>query len=136
MGRYNEALADLDRAIQLNPEDDWFRYQRALALHCRGDTVRAVDEIESAVAMVTETLKSANFNHHDAYNIGVYFAALRDYEGARNTFRNAILAFPNALDTWEAICDLNELCTVPGMDAAAVELLIGLLSDGNASEAD
>jgi tetratricopeptide (TPR) repeat protein len=131
MGRYDEALADLTRAIELSPDYDWGHYQRALALHCLGDTGRAADELRSAVALVTEALKSADCSYRCAYNVGVYFAGLRDYVGARNRFMSAITEFPNAQGSREAIDNLRELCAVPGMDAAAIELLIGLLGDGS-----
>jgi tetratricopeptide (TPR) repeat protein len=135
MGRYDDALTDLTRAIELNPDYDWHHYQRALALHCIGDTSRAADELRSAVALVTETLKSTDHNYWNAYNIGVYFAALRDYEGARNRFTSAITEFPNAQVSRGAIDDLRELCAVPGMDAAAIEQLIRWLGDGDESGA-
>jgi tetratricopeptide (TPR) repeat protein len=131
VGRYDEALADLARAIELSPDYDWGHYQRALALHCHGDTGRAADELRSAVALVTEALKSADCSYRCAYNVGVYFAGLRDYVGARNRFTSAITEFPNAQGSREAIDNLRELCAVPGMDAAAIELLIGLLGDGS-----
>ena len=130
MGRYDEALADLTRAIELSPDYDWGHYQRALALHCLGDNGRAADELRSAVALVTEALKSATCSYRCAYNVGVYFAGLRDYVGARNRFTSAITEFPKAQGSREAIDNLRELCAVPGMDAAAIELLIGLLGDG------
>jgi tetratricopeptide (TPR) repeat protein len=133
MGRHDEALADLTRAIELNSDNDWHHYQRALALHCVGDTDRAAAEVRSAAALVTETLKSTDYDYQDAYNIGVYFAALLDYEGARNRFTSAIRVFLNAQGRREAIDDLRELCTVPGMDTAAIELLIGLLQEGGGS---
>jgi tetratricopeptide (TPR) repeat protein len=134
MGRYEEALADLTRAIELSSDNDWHHYQRALALQCVGDTDRAAAEVRSAAALVTETLKSTDSDYHDAYNIGVYSATLLDYEGARNRFASAIRVFLNAQGRREAIDDLRELCTVPGMDTAAIALLIGLLQDGGGGE--
>jgi tetratricopeptide (TPR) repeat protein len=135
MGRYDDALTDLARAIELNQDNDWSHYQRALALHYVGDTGRAADEFRSAVALVTETLKSTDYSYHYAYNIGVYSVALRDYEGARNIFTSAIIEFPNSQGIREAIHDLRELCAVPGMNAAAIELFIGLLGDISGSGA-
>ena len=36
MGRYDEALADLNCTIELNPKSDWKRYQIALVKFIQG----------------------------------------------------------------------------------------------------
>ena len=50
-GDYARALADLDRAIELNPKYDWAFAQRGVTYRLQGDYVRALADFDRAIEL-------------------------------------------------------------------------------------
>jgi len=58
MGRYDEALADLNRAIELDADQDW-------AIASRGETYQAIERYDEALADLNRAIEL--YPGHDDY---------------------------------------------------------------------
>jgi tetratricopeptide (TPR) repeat protein len=83
MGRYEEALADFTRAIDLNPEFDW-------AVASRGETYRAMGRYEEALADFTRAIDLNPKYHWAVASRGETYRLMGRYEEALADFTRAI----------------------------------------------
>lgn len=127
IGRYDQALADLDNALELDSSDDWSHYLRSVVHMALGHKSKAAADLQSAVDLARRSVRLAPAPSIDAYNLALYLAASRDVEQARRQFVSALKDCPNQWWVLEAIGDLRELSSTPGYDAAGIGELIGLL---------
>ncbi|MEY9935186.1 lipoprotein NlpI [Catenulispora sp. GP43] len=129
--RYNEALIDIDRALELDddPEDGWYRYLRAIVLFFLDRGSEATAELASAVALVRSRSESSDDPLADTMNLVVYLAALGDFATARTDIEKILQQRPSAHIVAEAIDELRNLTTVPGVDVPGIEELIARLTE-------
>jgi tetratricopeptide (TPR) repeat protein len=127
MGRYEEALTDLTRAIDLRPDNDWYRYGCSLIHICRGESGEGSRYLEFAMDLVMATIESSANQGHDFYNLAIYKTALGNYGQASHDFREAVRKESNRRLINDAIVDLRDLSSVPGVEFVEVMRLIEFL---------
>ena len=127
MGKLDQALADLDRAIELDASDARGRYIRSLAHRAYGHRAEAAGDLETAIKLVSQRIRSASAYRYDAYNLAIYLAATGSFEQANNQLASAIGAFPEPSLELEAINDLRILAAAAGGNATEIGKLIELL---------
>jgi tetratricopeptide (TPR) repeat protein len=94
MGRYEEALADLDRAIELDKEN-------AEPIYARAQTYRAMGRYEEALAEFDRAIKlNSGFVHIGQKARGQIFNTLRRHEEAINAFIKALADHPICEGCW------------------------------------
>jgi tetratricopeptide (TPR) repeat protein len=106
--RLKRTLPDLDRAIELDPGDEWFHYQLSLVHLSLGQLAQAHSYLRNAVDQARKTiaLRRAPSNH--GYSIAVYLAAEGIFEEAEQEFYNALASCPDRSWELEAIDDLRD----------------------------
>ena len=127
MGRYEEALADLGRAIDLRPANDWYRYACSLTHICRGEPGEGARYLTSAIDLVMAAIESSGSPGQDLYNMAIYKAAWGDYEQANRNLQEAIKRAPDKYLIHDAIDDLRDLGSAPGIKAVEITRLAELL---------
>jgi tetratricopeptide (TPR) repeat protein len=127
MGLYEEALADLTRAIDLRPTNDWYRYACSLTHICRGEPDEGARYLTSAIDLAMAAIESSGSPGQDLYNLAIYKAALGDYEQADRNLQEAIERAPDKYLIRDAIDDLRDLSSTPGINAIEITRLAELL---------
>jgi tetratricopeptide (TPR) repeat protein len=116
-GRYEEALADLDRAIELSPSDSaWDHYEAGLTLLSLGRTEEAKRRIHTAIEGEREDLRKDAGDITAAFNIAVYLVALGDVEGGRAQLERTLRPGVSGKAVRDAIDDFRELAEFGGRD--------------------
>jgi len=123
MGRYDDALTDLNRAIELDPDDGWLPYQLALVYLAQGRVDDFRRHIQRAIDLEQEDARSDPEDQRAALNIMVYLAALGSHAEARQQARAALMGKLGPGTIRDAIRDLREVQKATGHD---VEDLIDL----------
>ena len=108
----DDALADLDRALQRTPNDSIGRYQRAVVLQARGQLDLAAQDFERAVQLMPSELLSRR-------DYGVLLFMKRDFALAREQFDAAVRLAPRDPEplTWRA----RTLVALRRLDDAAAD---------------
>ncbi|XP_077968120.1 uncharacterized protein LOC120326538 [Styela clava] len=86
--RFREALAYLDKAVQITPEDDAALTNRGIARVLLNDTERALDDFNDAI-------KYNNTNAHTFYNRGNLLNMLKRYKEAEMDYTTAFTVDPS-----------------------------------------
>ncbi len=102
--RYEEAIASCDKAIAINPNDDWAWHRRGYSLSQLGRYEEAIASCDKAIAI--------NPNHDWAwYRRGVALSQLGRYEEAIASCDKAVAINPNHDWAWylrgDALCELG-----------------------------
>jgi lipoprotein NlpI len=87
------ALADLDRALQLEPDEGVGHYRRAVVLQSRGELDRATQDFESAVRLVPEDFPAR-------LGYGDLLMQTKDFNGALAQFDAAVRLMPGDPGAW------------------------------------
>jgi tetratricopeptide (TPR) repeat protein/transcriptional regulator with XRE-family HTH domain len=136
MGKFDQALADLDRAIGLDPSNTRGSYIRSLVHRSYGHRAEAAEDLETAIEVVRERIRSASAYRYDAYNLAVYLAAAGTFEQANKQLARAIEEFPEPGLELEAVNDLRILAMDFGENAAEIDKLIELLEKRSSRRMD
>ncbi|MGW0904258.1 AAA family ATPase [Streptomyces sp. NPDC002853] len=114
LGRYEKALADFDRAIELLPSCGWFPYQRALTMRLSGEPGEA-DHWQRAVDIYQAEVRSwPDFADLARSNLLVLCCAMPDWDRAEEQLRAFLSYAPSPHQIVEALDDLADLQrTVP-----------------------
>jgi tetratricopeptide (TPR) repeat protein len=136
MERYEDALADFNRAIELKPNYTWTiahrgetyrqmeRYQDALAdfdraielkpndawtIARRGETYRQMERYQDALADFNQAIElEPKYEHEGRKEIGLVLLALRRYEAAAEAFLKALVASSACSECWESLARAYE----------------------------
>jgi tetratricopeptide (TPR) repeat protein len=84
LGKEEEAIADLDEAIKLNPEPYIYWYTRAISHHDRGEYELAVQDFKEALKR-REDSKASTY-----YELGNVYMKLRNFSEAEACYRQSI----------------------------------------------
>jgi tetratricopeptide (TPR) repeat protein len=84
LGKEEEALADLDEAINLNPEPYIYWYTRAISHHDRGEYELAVQDFKEALKR-REDSKASTY-----YELGNVYMKLKNYSDAEACYRQSV----------------------------------------------
>ena len=108
----DDALADLDGALQRTPDDSIGRYQRAVVLEARGQLDLAAQDFERAVQLMPSELLSRR-------DYGVLLFKKREFAQAREQFDSAVRLAPRDPEslTWRA----RTLVALRRLDDAAAD---------------
>jgi tetratricopeptide (TPR) repeat protein len=80
-GRFDEALADLNRAARLAPRDPWVFDKRGMAWFCKGDYHKAVADFTTAIHLRPDLAISYFFRGNIyRYHLGQRDQAIADYQ--------------------------------------------------------
>ena len=117
--RYEEALKDFDRSIELDPEDnDWVRYLRALTLTKLDRPTEAQTDLQSAIAlsqakqakdpMVSDRPEVIDWQNN--FNLALYYLAAGRFEEGGGLYDRASEASTEMVEM--AIRDLDDYLMV------------------------
>jgi tetratricopeptide (TPR) repeat protein len=84
LGKEEEAIADLDEAINLNPEPYIYWYTRAISHHDRGEYELAVQDFKEALKR-REDSKASTY-----YELGNVYMKLKYYSDAEASYRQSV----------------------------------------------
>ena len=117
--RYEEALKDFDRLIELDPEDnDWARYLRALTLTKLDRPTEAQADLQSAIAlsqakqakdpMVSDRPEVIDWQNN--FNLALYYLAAGRFEEGGGLYDRSSEASRDSIE--DAIRDLDDYLTL------------------------
>jgi tetratricopeptide (TPR) repeat protein len=114
-GDYDGALAALDRAVALSPNDTYSLYERGLAWLAKGDNNRALADFNAVLAIQPNTWGALDERGNAYRNRGAYDLAIADYNSAIRIFPGGAAIYfdrgqAHALkrDSGLAITDFNQ----------------------------
>ena len=99
-GRDDEAIADFDRALALNPSLATAHNDRAIAFRRKGDLARAIADYSEAIRLSPGV-------HHFHLNRGLTYAANRQYEEAIADYKLAVYYKANNAPALVALGDAH-----------------------------
>jgi lipoprotein NlpI len=83
MGEYDAAIADLDKAIRVNPQAARAFTSRGIAWHAQGDYERAIADYDAAIRLNPRDVLAVNNRGLARYFQGRFALAARDFAQAR-----------------------------------------------------
>ena len=107
-GDYPRAVADFDRAIELNPKNDWWLYQRAITRRVWGREAEAAKELCVATEMAKAIETKSPNDWQNRLNLGLYRLATGENDAANVIYRAAINAKIPSESVQDALQDLDE----------------------------
>jgi tetratricopeptide (TPR) repeat protein len=132
MERYEEALTDFNRAIELDPTDAWSFYRLALIRRAQGSDDDAHALLQSAIDIGRASMRTFPAEGTPALNVIVYLLAAGRYAEAETELRTTLHQELNSRDVREAIRDINELKRLAGEDLGLANVLSLLMEHGSA----
>jgi tetratricopeptide (TPR) repeat protein len=105
MQRYDEALADLTRSLELDSESDWGVYQRGLVLFALGDVSGFRRDIDRAIRL-SEDIKNEWSN---PFNLAVYYLAIGNIIKGHEIIEHAAKSDRTKYHFTECLSDLRDL---------------------------
>ena len=97
-GDYNKAIADLDRAIELNPDDEVAYCSRGVFHGKDGNHVQAIADLGKAIELKPDFAQARHSRGVAHISMGNYKAGRRDYEAAMGNYEAAIVDLEKAID--------------------------------------
>ncbi len=107
MERYEDALRDFDRALELDPESDWKHYDRGLTYKVTGESGNAAADFTQAITLAQSDYKTNPQDWRNTLNLAVYHLAAGHTQDAERLYHEGIQAPENFIR--EAITDLDDL---------------------------
>ena len=123
MGRYEEALADFNRAIELDPNDSWYLYQRAITRRYLDAADSWRDDLTAAVAIATADHQKTPTDLQNLFNLALYCVAGGDAGRAEALYREGLAGQPAEGLRREAAADLEQYLALFPDDELAARLL-------------
>ena len=112
MGRYKEALHDLEKALELTPNNDWRLYERSLVLRCLNQEAAALADVRRAIEIASAVYQEQPGNWRNTLNLALYHLAIGDTEQAERLYREACSGDAPPYLIREAIEDIDDFLTV------------------------
>jgi tetratricopeptide (TPR) repeat protein len=107
--RHEEALRDFDRAIDLDPDNDWVLYQRALTRQALERTGEAWQDLAAAIGRAKEAHRVDPEDWNNTLNLALYCLAAEETEKADQHYRAAVFGDASPADFRMAVRDLDDL---------------------------
>ena len=99
-GKDDEAIADQDRAIELNPKLETAYYDRAIALRHKGEFARAIADYSEAIKL------NPDLNYYYLYR-GQAYAANNQYDEAVADYKKALYYRPKSVEAFVSLGDVH-----------------------------
>ena len=112
LGRYEDALKNLDRAIELNPNNDWYFYIRALIYKALKKPDEAQAELTHAIELVKAQYQENPQDWRNTFNLALYYLASDDTSNANQLYDLALSEKVPPERISEAIRDLDDFLTL------------------------
>ena len=109
---YNEALADFNRAINLDSDDDWYLYNRALAYQALNLADKARADLLLAIKLAKQNYEKDPQNWNNAFNLALYYLAAQYNQPAERFYHHVLSQGASIERIHTAIQDLNDFLTV------------------------
>jgi tetratricopeptide (TPR) repeat protein len=93
LGKYEEAIASYDKALEINPDDDQ-------AWNNRGSALDNLERYEEAIASYDKALEIKPDKYQPCYNRGVILGKLERYPEAIESYDKALEINPDHDQTW------------------------------------
>lgn len=119
-------MADFDRAVDLDPTNDWRHFCRALVHRRNGDEDAARTELQTAITTAQAELNQRPHRFGVLFNAALYRTALGEFDAAIDLYRIGLRDGATGGQVRTALLDLRLLADVSGYDAAITQM-IGLL---------
>jgi tetratricopeptide (TPR) repeat protein len=126
-GRYAEALDDFNRCMNLEPLDSWHHYACSLTYACLGQRTEAARHLAVAADLGLKAIQSTEAPLSAFYDLGLYRAAENNFNKARECYSDAIERSPGTHLLDQAVDDLNDLITIPGVNINEISGLTEML---------
>lgn len=127
-GNREAATADINLAVELRPTSSWARYTQGLARGDDGET-----DIRAAIGLAAQGLHEDPSTDQERFNIAVYHAALQEYDEAAKALLDALRRSPRQEHVMDVRNDLRDLAALREVDQGAVNNLIALVEQHQAS---
>ena len=121
--RYKEALADFNRAVVIEPKDDWYLYQRGITRRRLDPADSWLDDLDAAVAIATAAHQTTPTNLRNLFNLALYHVARGDAEETESLYREGMAGPPDELLRREIADDLEQYLSLLPDDALAGRML-------------
>jgi tetratricopeptide (TPR) repeat protein len=108
MGCYAEALADFERAIALEPDQDWYLYDRALTRRALGQVDLAQADLTAAIQVARRTYDHDPRDLPNTFNLALYHLTVAEAEEAERLYREALSGGGSPYHIREAIRELDD----------------------------
>ena len=121
-GRYDEAIATLDRAIELDPDNDWISYQHGLCQAALGQPEQAASDFTAAIERARARLSQEPEDTVEQFNLALYLLATGQTEPALQACQAGLALDPGQFTLRDALRDLADLRAqmglLPGLEKA------------------
>jgi tetratricopeptide (TPR) repeat protein len=128
MGRYREALADLDRAIESNNRIDWFWYLRALTHLLAGQMVAFESDLRTAIERAQSIIQNAPDDQTTGFNLALYNLIDGNLIDAEADYGRLTAACSSLVTLQDAVDDLLDFLAIQPSHELAQHLLSKLQS--------
>ena len=109
---YNEALADFNRAIDLDSDSNWKLYNRALAYLALNQADKARADLLLAIKLAKEDYEKDAKDWNNAFNLALYYLAAQYNQPAEQLYRYVLSQGASLERIHAAIQDLNDFLTI------------------------
>ena len=109
---YNEALADFNRAIDLDSDSNWKLYNRALAYQALNQPDKAWADLALAIKLAKQHYEKDAKDWSNAFNLALYYLAAQYHQPAERLYLHVLSQGATLEHTHAAIQDLNDFLTV------------------------
>lgn len=106
--RYEVALANFDRAIELNPDSDWYHYERGLVYMAKNMSDQAQKNFSQAIGLARQKYQEGPQNWRNFLNLALYSLANEDVKEAEHLYQEVIEESPPLKFVREAVQDLDD----------------------------
>jgi tetratricopeptide (TPR) repeat protein len=127
-GRYEEALVSLNRAIELDPDEERYLYDRALVHRAIGRVEEAQADLAAAIRRARQRYANAPQTWRNTLDLALYYLAAGKFAEADRLYRGALSGGAPLHLIREAICALDDLFRV-FPDHAQARAMRGLLQE-------
>ena len=108
MRKTEKSRDDFDRAIALEPDNGWYRYERALIYLMLGVEEKAEEDLRQAVGIAQVRYDEKRADWWNTLNLALYFLAGGDRVSAARLYEDTLAGGPSEAVLREAIDDLDE----------------------------
>ena len=122
MERYEEALEDINRAIELDPKDDWYRYLRSLIYLAFQQAVSAKADLNIAIEIAQQKHTKKTGNCENTFNLALYHLVAGNLSSAQELYQTALEQTALQTKIRNAIQDLKDLLRVFPENTSAQEV--------------
>ncbi|MEA5564033.1 hypothetical protein [Anabaena sp. UHCC 0399] len=112
MQRYEEVIQDFNIAINLDLNNDWYLYIRALAYTALHQKDQAHADLALAIKLAKQGYEQDAKNWCNTFNLAIYYLAVEYTNPAEELYRYALSHSASLKSKRDAIQDLNEFLII------------------------